>query len=882
MEDEPSPELKAPDEERPREPMDRGEWLRLIVAMAAVLWALFCCLHLMTKFIPLEQYADSTLGLFANPRMLTAALREAMLPWYSGLLEPWHWQLGGIAWLPLLFACAMIALYTFVGNLAVNCCEIYVPRLMRLPINYVAGLGAMSVLIELLAMFRLLYRWPIIIMFALAIIVFWRMSWLAMMRRKSDGETHQDPRAISSGQVNLARKALRESLMPLNRWQFGLWIALLSASGLLLLLAAFHAIFFAETYWDSLILYMGYGRMTYLQHGFPFKAVAHVGYGLGANYPHLYPLVGSTTAALWGGWHDVFAQTAPPWCAMLSTITIYYTATEVTRSRLAGAVLALLFRTPVYAIAYAMYASDYAVAILFTAVFLYLAWKYLETALRGYLVLLTFIPAFAMHINYLMGILWLPWALTVLTVHLRPRYGELESIDNLFEGDSRVRRQAPLPFVVNGTCPPLGCLLTAKWFWTLLIIAGLTAGTWHIRNWALTGNPVYAFFHGVFGGINYNEDVMQSADYEWTLNGDGVGGYAWQVWRNSYRAQIDGDASDWAIWLKWREQSKAENLLVKLQLSKSFWFDSRNHATKFSPALIGFGVPGLLIWLGLLSVAFFKRRPVYAELKFGAVIALVVASMLGFHYALGDYYQYQILPMLPALSLAPVFCLWLTRGRLPAYGMAAALLLVALFPALPFSLLGFKATGATELEGEVVRWMDMYPLRHLGMSADDMRRLRYDHDVEIWNLVNSVCAGKTPEEGAVILTHENRHLAYHPSITLFHMDEPEIWPLWDLPVEERWRRLRDMEVHESDGKTVKRGVDYYLYIPNEEHNPINKRLGVDEWLDTPVMELITITRPLHLREPYKENLTADDLKQCNRLYKFHWDKISAAEEFTSK
>ena len=48
------------------------------------------------------------------------------------------------------------------------------------------------------------------------------------------------------------------------------------------------------------------------------------------------------------------------------------------------------------------------------------------------------------------------------------------------------------------------------------------SSTWYIRNQILTGNPVYAFFPNIFGGVRINPEVLASAEKEWIANGDGV------------------------------------------------------------------------------------------------------------------------------------------------------------------------------------------------------------------------------------------------------------------------------------------------------------------------------------------------------------------------
>lgn len=311
-------------------------WLMHVLAVAAVVWTL--CLSL--NFIYLN------LGLRFT---------------FFSLLRPFSPQWANVPFAEIGFACAMIVIYMAVGHLLVACFEIHVPRLMRLVLDYVFGLGAMTILIELLTMAHQLYRLQLIALFAVTIVALWRMAYLRASRRGEADPPHADMRFVRGSRASLARQAFRESLLPLSgfwaRLTFGLLFGL---TAVITLLTFYYGVFFAETYWDSLILYLGYARMTYLQHAFPFKAVAQVGYGLGANYPHLYPLMTATSAQLWGSWHDVFGQVAPPWCGLLTTLVVYYTVLEMSRNRLISAATALLFRLTWYSIAYTTWASDYA------------------------------------------------------------------------------------------------------------------------------------------------------------------------------------------------------------------------------------------------------------------------------------------------------------------------------------------------------------------------------------------------------------------------------------------------------------------------------------------------------------------------------------------
>ena len=384
---------------------------------------------------------------------------------FQSLSRPWVPNWGGVPWLQIGFGFLMIAAYTAVGWFAVRCVDVYVPLPMRIGISYVMGLGIMSFILELLTMAGFLFRWPIVICFAAALVTLWYLSFRHVRSRCEGDPEHGDMRAHRGGQESLANRAFKKSLLPLGNIQSKLaYYVLLTFVGIITLLTFYHGILFAETYWDSLILYLGYGRMTYLYGAFPFKAVAQVGYGLGANYPHLYPMIGSTSSALWGEWYDVFNQVPPPFCGLMAMVTLYYIICELSRNRLMAAAVCLLFRCTWYSIAYTTFASDYSVAILFTAVFLYLAYKYIESGLRGYLILITFIPAFAMHINFLMGFLWVPWGLMLIATHWNPRFNERHVVESDLQDETQIETDADFAFLKNSFTPRLPKLLASRFF----------------------------------------------------------------------------------------------------------------------------------------------------------------------------------------------------------------------------------------------------------------------------------------------------------------------------------------------------------------------------------------------------------------------------------
>ncbi|MGC9328170.1 MAG: hypothetical protein ACP5I1_11090, partial [Candidatus Hinthialibacter sp.] len=237
-----------------------------------------------------------------------------------------------------------------------------------------------------------------------------------------------------------------------------------SAWSILALMAAlffYHALLFPVQYWDALILYIHYGKMTYQQSGFPILHCLQVGLGLGANYPHLYPLHQASTAMLFGQWSDLYGQLLPPLAGFSSMLILYHLGLRLLRDRLSAIYAVLAFCSVSLVTSYFIWASDYALVMFYTVLFLLFLHEYLSRpSIRRVLPLMA-VSAIFPHINYL-G--WIVWPVLVLAIAWSYAF--------------TVRWKKSEGWKIAGWLV----------FWFGL---GLT---WYVRNYLVTGNPVYAFF----------------------------------------------------------------------------------------------------------------------------------------------------------------------------------------------------------------------------------------------------------------------------------------------------------------------------------------------------------------------------------------------------
>ncbi len=739
----------------------------------------------------------------------------ALLLVFPNLFRHYNLNFAAFQYWDCLYSAAAICVYLLIGHLFLACFNLYLPRLADLALSFVFGLGLVTVVFELLTMAHLLYQ-PVAIA-AVGIILIAVL--LAAVRHNASpvvGTSEMvDPRFFRRSQLYMARQKFSNSLIQPRG--FAPQIAFCSAAGLIgliTLLTFYHGVLFPETSWDALILYIGYARKIFFAHAFPFKAVAQVGIGLGSNYPHLYPLMSASIATVVGHWSDLFAQLAPPFAGLLATFLVYQIVLRLSRNMLTAIAIALLFRIVPYGIAYFAYATDYAFAILFTTAFLYAALLYIERGLWSYFVLATLIPAFSVHINYLMWILWGPWLVMVIVAHTKSRSlrryeDEKEKIDV-----EEVRPDYELDYTYIEQRKPLAAFVLSKQFLLPLIIALILASPWYLRNLVLTGNPVYPFFASILGGVHINPEVLASCKAEWLANGDGIGKLG--------RTLGEKIRASWHFFVIWQ------------------------HAWKLAPVFIGFMLPGVLIFLiraigrlliGQKHAKLGRRVRVFDDLtKFGLVAFTLLVLLFIYHYAIASMYLYQIIIILPLMAIFTYFVFDRCAMKPLRGGLLTLCLVLGIVPGLAMGLMGFKFKQNVEIAGKYYNPLQLVAFRNPCMNRDLFLKLEFGEDVKMWDYLNVDLFGEK------ILTHENRHRMLDESITLIHLDDWEIQDTYQMTNDaEKMRLFKYLEIR------------HYLYVPMEEKHPITKRVGLDAWRHRP--ELMT------------EIFRAGE----NVLYEFNWE-----------
>lgn len=849
---------------RPRLPVPRGAGARHRALSVAVHGAALWAAALVVYFLNKEG---------ALPPALSWPVRDghpgAARAVWAGLAGSWSPYRENIPAAGLAAAALALAYLTALGAALVSCLRVRTGVTVTLALGFPVGAGAAGLVFEALAMSGRLTPWAVrgaaAAMAAAAALALWR---------RLDGPLHHE-----AGRAGMERSARRLKLafVP-DPWpsRAARWACytLTSAIGALVTL---HAVGQPETYWDSLLYYMAYARETFQRGGYPVKVVGQMSMGLAANYPHLFETLAASTAAAAGWWHEAMAQALAPACWLASVVLVRDTALGITRNRTSAAACTLLFAAVPEGIVYFQYASAYALAMLFTAAFLHAAWKAIETGERDWLWLLAALTGFGAHVNYLMLALF-PVAAVVAVLARRPaakieraaRAGQPEravasadrglDVDALpevmtpeaaaaFDGSRAASEAAEKSHMSDPSDPSdhpgdyhpgdslrLGGApaerrpgVTGGFIAAAALLAVALAAPWYVRNFVVTGNPVYPFFTALFPGtLRVNPEVMASARVEWLLNGDGLG-------------------------------TVGRSLPEKLGNSWYFFVTGPHH-WKLSPVMFAFAAPGLLLAMALAGAAGLKRlfraraggapaspwtggRDLHHPgrvLRFAAVAALLAGGLLFYAYVVADMYLYQIVNI---VTTFPVFAAVLfaaaPAGRAPAARavLLAAALAAGVTPGLTMAIMGFKLKSTGTYVGMPPPQFAATALKRLFMDPKVARRMAFGGDMDMMDRLARLPAG------ARLLTHENRFLLMPDprDLPVTAMDDWEPQQAYRHPAVERLAALDAL------------GVTHYLYVPNEDKHQTNALLGMDE-----------LIRAGHYRETARTASSVTSTPELNR------------------
>lgn len=458
------------------------------------------------------------------------------------------------------------------------------------------------------------------------------------------------------------------------------WVLLLALTGI----SFYHALFFPVTYWDSLIYYVHYGQLTYQQGGFPIMHCLQVGLGLGANYPHLFPLHQAVTATLFSHWSDFYAQFMAPFAGLGSVVILYYLIVFLVRDKLIAILSVLAFRAVPYLTSYLIWTSDYSLVVVYTCIFLMFLAFFISKGNLWKLQPLLCVAAIFPHINYLGWIVWPCAALAAAVWWIEKK-----------------RSPNYLLYIF---------LSFAAWCGIALI--------WYVRNYIVTGNPVYAFFPEIFGGKNINLDVLRSCENEWLLHGNGAALLGDTIWQRLLNSPL-------YFLLDWR----------------------------FAPLVMGIFIP---------SCIFFGWKK---HTRFYAITLFLIFLYLFYEYAISGFYWYHIIAVFPLFAVFVARYLSELPGKrlLPAYGLL--ILLMGIVPGVSYSLIGAKYF-----------YPDLKLFSYPGISKQMFYRYTFPGASAGWRYINSHLSAKSK-----ILTHDNRYHVFRQNLQIIHLDDCGLTPLYGKP-----------------------------------------------------------------------------------------------------
>ncbi len=777
---------------------------------------------------------------------------------FSALVLPWTFSLGNSPPADLARAFVVLALTQVLGLLLLRCLQVYLRPAPRHAMALVLGLGASCIAFELVAMAHLLRQpvawavWGLLIGGAFTVAN--RRAGRPVGRwwsRAPGGFTVELIDREEWPEHLLRAKFCADDLPPASRPSRICIILAWAAISAMTLLTYWHALLLPEGYWDSLILYLGYARMIFLEHSFPFKAEAQVGIGLGANYPHLFPLYGAAASTFWGEWSDLHQRLLAPTAGLAATLMVAEAARMGLRSRLAAACAALLFRMTPNVIAYTTYASDYAVSLALAGALLLAVAYFARVRSKGALAMLFAVPAIGMHLNYLMIAFWGPAILGAFAGLAGRPVGERAPSESIYPEPGADPGAAPPGPPVSPDAPGPWGLLANGFAWRSFLLAMLLGGTWLARNAVLTGNPVYAFFPEAFKrSVRVNVEVLRSAELEWFRNGDGIGrlaeahhdrrlglsrdisapdfrreatladrlGASWLFWTGFESVRLDdgGSPRSWGDW-----PGRLSILLGGAVGGASLGYQRYVHSYKMAPLFPGFLPVGVLLGLILCARGLLPRSTQPPEMRALLVASLVLCTgLLSYMYLVADFYLYQIVPAVAPAAVLGALVVWVVEGQpRPVRSALGAVLAVAmgaatLVPGVAMSLMNFKINTSREIAFQRFDQANLAALRNAGMPPRLFQEIVYGPDVEMWDYINAHLRHEK------ILTHENRHYVLDPSIRLVHLDDWAIQRGYDRATPaDTLAFLRDQ------------GLRYYLFVPNERNHAINARLGMDRVVD---------------------------------------------------
>ena len=360
----------------------------------------------------------------------------------------------------------------------------------------------------------------------------------------------------------------------------------------LVLLAGFLLVLTPETGKDALIYHLAVPKLFLDHHGFYF-----IPGNVFAGYPLLGEMHYLLALFLWG---DILAKTMhfALLCGILLGIGQF--VRFLMRENAFPALGMLLFASipSVFAVTHSAYNDLFVTFFTLAAVYTFLRWS--DTGLRAWIILCGIFAGSAIACKYT-ALLLIPLGILgiLLSSHCR-RTGNRQVIFHL------------LAYILG---------------------AGIIGCPFYVKNWIVTGNPVYPFFYDLFGGREWDSD--QARLYDIFIQGLGMGrtwvDYLLLPWNLSFRAQMDSPRFDGTlgpVFLltlpfllgKRHWEAPVKVLIAYVFMTFLFWATSAQQIRYLIPL---FSLSAILV--GAVLTGYRKRKMIFA------LLLLLIGSSLAFN-----------------------------------------------------------------------------------------------------------------------------------------------------------------------------------------------------------------------------------------------------------
>jgi hypothetical protein len=220
-----------------------------------------------------------------------------------------------------------------------------------------------------------------------------------------------------------------------------------------------------------------------------------------------------------------------------------------------------------------------------------------------------------------------------------------------------------------------------------------------------------------------------------------------------------------------------------------------------NPVFYAFTIPGILYLL------FFRPENEQQKKIFHAGYLALVIFLLGlfYHIFISNLYLYQILFILPAMSILGMMVIseCLEQSTVTKYIIILLIIISALIPGLSMSIMGFKDPRPS-----------LIAFRYPGLNKERFYEIRFPEESRIWEYINHNL------QNTVILSHENRYHVFDDDITIRHLDDWDIQPLYN-----------ETDISKKARELYNKSIRYYLFIPNERNHPIVAKLEIPKMIE---------------------------------------------------